>query len=176
MHSKYAPARLRERYDEVQKDPELVSLRGEIAMAELRIQELAQRLGTGESSALWARLLESYQDLAKAMAKHDLAAMNGALVDLRQIIEEGAGQQEVWKEFIAASKDKKELCQQEWKRLVDMNQVITAERARIMVGILTDIFLRHTPEPERRQAVAMEIYKFLDRPARLAEDVLVVED
>src|SRR4051812_28697546 len=55
-HSKYLPARLLARYQEMTQDAELLALRDEIALIDARISDVLQRVERGESSRIWREL------------------------------------------------------------------------------------------------------------------------
>ena len=52
-HSKVLPVRLLERYQASLSDPDLLSMRDDIALVDARMQELLSRVETGESDNLW---------------------------------------------------------------------------------------------------------------------------
>jgi hypothetical protein len=55
-YSRFLPSRLAATYQTAAKDPELLSLRRELALVDARLDDLLQRVDTGESGALWAPL------------------------------------------------------------------------------------------------------------------------
>src|SRR5436305_15207335 len=59
-YSKCLPDRLIGRYEAAQRDPELVAMRDEIALVDVRIGELLSRLDSGESGATWALLRQRW--------------------------------------------------------------------------------------------------------------------
>lgn len=67
LHTKFLPERLRQRYEELVNAPDYVSLREQIGTINLRIQELWQRLGRRDSSKRRADIVESMDDLVKAV-------------------------------------------------------------------------------------------------------------
>src|SRR5918992_3542816 len=52
-HSRYLPVRMAAKYQEAEHDPELLSLRDQIALVDARLADLLARVDTGESGSLW---------------------------------------------------------------------------------------------------------------------------
>lgn len=68
-HSKFLPDRLIGRYEEAQADPHLRSLRQDIAILQVRIQELCQQLkhGSPESKPIWEMIAKAIMLKARVL-------------------------------------------------------------------------------------------------------------
>lgn len=80
------PTRYQEAYDRAVNDPELTSLRRQIALLDAREEELIERLGSGEASALWTKM--------RAMIDEGASRK-----ELLEVIEKGLLQEKNWTEL-----------------------------------------------------------------------------
>src|SRR5262249_52499599 len=67
-YSKFLPIRLAADYERAAHDPELLSLRHELAVVEARIIDLLGRVDTGEAGGLWHRARVAWQMLKRSQA------------------------------------------------------------------------------------------------------------
>src|SRR3990167_2330995 len=98
-YSKYLPARLAERYLEAESDPELLSLRSELALVQARLPALLRQVDTGEAGALWLAARKSFADLKIANAAGDTKKASEAFRDLDYYLEKGAADHLIWMEI-----------------------------------------------------------------------------
>ena len=161
-HGRYSkclpsPSKLIERYEEAAADPELTSLWEEIALVQVRIFELLQRLNTGESGELWARLKRTSRNLSDARRKGDDATAAKLALKLGQIIDEGNAQEDVWRELLDVIERKSELASREWRRMVHLEQFISAERAIVLITAVVDVVKQHVTDRQTLSQISREI-------------------
>lgn len=153
-HSKYAlPPKLLDRYIKAEADPDLLSLRSESALLETRIQEIAARFETGETSGVWESLDENWNNMvaanrrlreareagdgeASALAQADATA---ALESIGRLIKTGTREQANWNELRDAIGDKQKVVTAENKRLIDMSQTLSADQALAFAATLLSL-------------------------------------
>ena len=159
-YSKYLPERLQGRYQEAQADGDLILLRDEIALIDSRITELLGKLDLGESNAAWQTLRDEWRRYKKAIAEGDVDFASLALLNVGHAIEnneDGA----IWSEIYAVVNQRKLLVESERKRLVEMQQMITAERAYLLVSSLVDIVRQHVDDRTIMAAIAADARKLV---------------
>ena len=128
-HGRYSqdlPTQLADRYQAAQADPDLLSLRDEIALMSTRIGELLSTITAGQRT-----------DEAQA----------------------------TWEAISLLIDQRRKLAEAERKRLVDMQQMITAEQAAVLVATLTDAVRRHVDDPAVLSAIAADVDRILTRPS-----------
>ena len=81
-YSKFLPERLRDRYQEAQRDPEILVLRDEVALADARLADLLTRVDAGESGALWKEVKGLGELLGTGVEFADLDVARAALAGL----------------------------------------------------------------------------------------------
>jgi len=119
-YSRSLPVRLAARYEESLQDPDLLSLRDEVAALDARIHEVMQGLDTGESGGIW-------RDLRDAHGRGESATVS-------VLIERGATEAEAWSELLTLLEQRRRLVESERKRLVELHQVLTIDQAMDMLA------------------------------------------
>lgn len=156
-YSKYLPDGLLERYQAARSDPDLLALRDEIALIDVRLGQLLEFATTGEHERLWPMLKEAYGELRKAIQAKDPSAMVGELGILESLINGGADRYGAWVELDRVIEQRRKLVETERKRLVEMQQMITAERAMVLVAVLQESVRKHVRDPQVLAAIASDI-------------------
>lgn len=166
--SKYMPTRLLGKYEEAMKDPELLNLRSDIAVVEARLAELMETLSTGESGALWKAASSAalrIKDLQAAMARPNvtperLAALQTEVAALTSVlvnnVAQGARDVDTWAELLGTMEQKRRIVESERRRLVDMNQMITAESAMGLIVALGMVVKRYVTDRKVLQQISVE--------------------
>jgi hypothetical protein len=158
-HSKYIPERLAERYQEALADGELLALREEIALVDARLADLLGRVDTGESGLFWRQARAALNGYNKAVAeKKDVEAAT-YLFELRQIIDKGIEDYSAWAEVHAVLEQRRRLVESETKRLSQMQQFITAEKAMALIASLTDIIKRHVTDRAALAGISADLIR-----------------
>ena len=154
-YSKYLPARLAGRYEEAAADPDLLVLRQDIALVDARLADLLKRVDKGESGHLWRDLKVTWEKLEAATDDKD--ARTEALRMIRELIKRGASDSATWSEIHGTIDQRRKLVESERKRLVEMQQVITAERAMVMLSVILDIIKTHVTDRNTLASISEEI-------------------
>jgi hypothetical protein len=132
VYLKLLPREIGSRYKACLDDPELVSLKEELALQKARIAELCGQLNTGPAPP-WAEVNQAFAAFRAAQAAKDVDAMKASLAKVEQVIAAGmntaARQAEVWEELLAVIQQKTRTAAAEWKRLGDLQGLLTVEDA-----------------------------------------------
>jgi hypothetical protein len=161
-YSKMLPHKLRETYEAALADNELLSLRDELALMRARLSELAGRLETGESATLWTELTEVYEGMQDAVRNGDVERIISLLDSLGNLVQNGNGNEETWEMIKETLDGTVRINQAEWRRLVDMKQMITAEKAIALVMAVVAAVMRHVRDPHVQSAIHREVSQILN--------------
>jgi hypothetical protein len=154
-YSKFLPAQMAAKYRDATKDPELLSLRSELALLDARTAELLGRMDTGESGAMWEALQQAWAAFRHARNRRDVPQMHLAIDKLDRLMDRQHTDHAAWREIGEAIEQRRKLVDSEQKRLIALQQVITAESALTLMGTLVDIITTHvTDQPTLAQIVA----------------------
>lgn len=181
------PADLRERYVEIFKNPQLLSIRNEVALFVLRQETLVGRLETGESTAMWESLKECKSDFEQANASvSSLAAriretseddperpqlqaefeqakrsMESSLKSMFRVIDKAVEHEDNWSELLELSERTAEMKRLQHARLKDLKQMIPAEQAFMLIGSLVAVVRKTIADKAALAAVEHELTELL---------------
>lgn len=193
--AKYLPETFRRLYDESYNDPELLSIRSEAAVLEARVKVLCERLYSGESGALWKKLLEYWQQFeegnrlsreasatedpeqkaALRQSAHEL--VSDAVQNIGQIIREAQKDESNWRELVSTSQQSASLKQAEMARLQKLQMMMTTEEAIVLMHQLQQAVADVVTDPELRVRIARRFEQLSGggpRPA-IGNDPLTIE-
>lgn len=164
-YSKYLPARLIGRYQEATSDPALLELREEVALLDARLTDLLGRVETGESGEVWKLLRVRFAEFNEAKAAGKVPDMQAALYQIEGLITRGLADYAAWGEIGSVLEQRRRLVESERKRLVEMQQTITTERAMLLIGAIGGIIKAHVTDRTQLEKISQDIGALLDRPA-----------
>ena len=142
-HSRYLPARMADKYNQAQRDPELLSLHDEVALLDARIADLFTRVDAGESEVLRGRLHKEWEEFRLVRASGDVPKMHMAMARLDALMAHDYGDYHAWAELSEKLEQRRKLCESESRRLVAMRQMLGQEQALLLAGALVDAVTRH---------------------------------
>ena len=160
-YSKHLPTRLAGKYLEAQADPNLLNLRSEIALVDARTAELIQQVDTGESGRIWHAVRDTYKELNLAIQTNDSSWMLKCLTTLDSLISAGTRDYAVWREISANIEQRRKLVESERKRLVEMQQMITSERAMLLIAAVVDIVRENVDDTKVLRAISADVGKLI---------------
>lgn len=160
-YSKYLPARLAGRYQEAKADPQLLALREEISLVDSRLADLLQRVDSHEAGYWWKELGRIYGEFLEAQNKKDVPVMSLRLAEIGQIIRAGQSDYAAWDEVYGVLEQRRKFVESERKRLVEMQQVITSERAMLLIAALVDVVKTHVTDRGTLSAISADIGKLI---------------
>lgn len=145
-YSKFLPTRLAARYEETRQDAALLELREEIGLVDARLADLLSRVDTGESGELWQRLMRARVELLACRKANDTPGQIIALGLILDLIGQGHADYRAWAEVGAVLEQRRKLVESERKRLVEMQQMISSERAMALLGAVVNIIKEHVDD------------------------------
>lgn len=160
-YSKYLPARLTERYQEAQADTELLALREEVSLIDSRLTDLLQRVDTHEAGHWWKELRRVYKEYREAERLDDTGTMNHCIEEWGSIVQFGLNDYAAWNEVYGVLEQRRKLVESERKRLIDMQQVITSERAMLLISALVSIIQTHVSDRHTLAAISADVGKLI---------------
>lgn len=160
-YSKYLPARLAERYQASQSDAELLALREEVSLVDTRLTDLLKRVDTNEAGYWWKELKRVHKEYLDAQNDGDIAAMKKALSEWGRILYAGTSDYAAWNEVYNVLEQRRKLVESERKRLIEMQQVITSERAMLLISALVGIVQNHVTDSSTLAAISADVGKLI---------------
>jgi len=150
--SRYLPQHLQERAEAILTDPDLHSLNEAIGLVRLRITDLLERSGVGETGENWRRAQEltgeslvAISRFRAALREGDEATITSAFTDIEQRAREldqlarvGVGDFGTWETINKELDLLRRLTDSETKRLKDLNTMMSAEQVMILMTAIAD--------------------------------------
>jgi hypothetical protein len=158
-YSAYVPERLRARYEQAEDDAELLSLRSELALLDARLMDLLSRVDSGESGHLWADLKRAHREFKIAQRGEDVARMHATLARVEHLIDSAVQDHVAWAEIGGLIEQRRRLAESESKRIVMLQQTITAEQALAMMRAIVDILTRHVRDRKVLSDIVVELQR-----------------
>jgi len=162
-YSKHLPTRLAIEYERARTDARLLELRDEISLLYARLADVLARVDTGESGRLWRELQAVWTRLEAARAAGDARAMAGCMQELNAQITAGYADSAAWKEVRELLQELKQLVDSERKREIAAQEVITSERAALLLGAVLGAIRRHVTDRTILNAIGDELGTLLTR-------------
>ncbi len=155
--SKFLPSRLAAAYQDAMSDPKLMELRRDIAMVDARIIDLLQRVDTGEANEVWHKAQAAMARFEREQAKGHVDGMQLALNRVWTLIRHGAEDYAAWREIGALIEQRRKLCDSEQRRLTLAHEMISADRAMVLVAVVVETVRRHVQDRTILGAIAADL-------------------
>lgn len=153
-YSRYMPKRLLDRYEAAISDKELLVLRDEIALVEVRVTDLLAALSPEAGEDAWREAQSCNEQLQSALQARDAVAARTAAVALARALQPGKEEKEIWGEITRLTDLRRKLVEAERGRLVELSQMITAEQAMMLVVAISHLVRQHVSDPEALRAIS----------------------
>src|SRR5262245_54010300 len=137
-YSRYMKLQLAERFLETAEDPELLSLREDVALVTERIEQLLERVQSGESGAAWRLLKKQWAEFVRHRTAGNVPKMQEALEALAEPLARGFADHAAWEELGLQLDRRARLADMEQRRLEKMQATLTVEEAMGLLGTVLD--------------------------------------
>lgn len=161
---RHLPTHLAALYQEARNNPDLLTLHDDIATVDTRLSELLERVTDDDPRVLWgqAKAVLDKLETAQQRGSRDQVAL---VADLRDIIASGiAGGGSAWDDIFAVLETRRRLVDSEVKRQQILQQMIPAESALLLIGLIEQSIKRHVTNPAELAAIAADIGKLAAQP------------
>jgi hypothetical protein len=159
------PVKLQQRFNDFLGDPDILNLSRDLALLNVRLDELTSRLEDGESVTGWRRAREAFGKLRAGLAASDGAAIRDAVGRLSEIITGATATDNTWRDIRDLLLERRLLAETERRRLVDLHQMVTVSELMVLMNAIIKIVYEEVPEPKRRTAIAMKLRALMNRQA-----------
>jgi hypothetical protein len=161
--SRYLPTGdLRAKYRRIAENPDLLSLRDDVALIQTRQALLLEQLG-GVSSPAWDEALAAYNALEKAKGRDRAAPMSRLGEVLRKGADADQVERQVWSELRKLIQEKTRTTAAEWKRVIDLSGVMTAQDALYFVESVLNTLRECIPDRQTLQRVQTRLLEYMPK-------------
>lgn len=139
--SKSLPDRLAVNYEQALSNPDIVSLKEEIALVDAHMLELVEKLRTGGDSTNTWRLLGDTLMRFRSAKRDDVKA--GFLDQILKLIEQGITESMIWDDIYESIAQRRRLVDTEYKRMVQYGHMLNIEQLMSIIGALLSVIKRY---------------------------------
>lgn len=132
-HKNTLPKPFLEMYLESMNDPQLLELRDEISLLDLRINELTAKVKEGENDQMWEKVQALWRRFMFAVRTGDLVEQNKIINPLNILIQTGASERLAWQDIASLIDRRRKLVETESRRLIAAQHMITVEQAMMIL-------------------------------------------
>ena len=170
-YSKVLPQRLRGSYEEAINDADLLRLKSEIALSDVRRQDLMSQLDKGSHDDFIEQLNHIRRELKGAAFASDTATVRSLSKDLDTLMEEKRPDGSVWRDLIEIEDHKRKLVESERKRMVELGHLLTMEQSLFLLKRIAEII--KAAHSERRLTLPALSREALEDPDERARKFLM---
>lgn len=157
LYSKTLPRHLRADYEAQLLNPDLLTLRREIAVLDARLAELLGAADVGETRQLWESVERIAGEMLEALNRNDAAKLAALVGELVEAARNGANSWRAWGAVQAAMETRNRLVTSERKRQLEQGEMLERAAAIALFGALADAVRKHTkPDGPERGAILAE--------------------
>lgn len=160
--SKDLPTRMAANFQAALADPALIELRGEAALLESRLADLLARVDTGEAGELWLKMSAAATAFTAASRAGQSAEALQAARDMADLAGKGRADWMSWSDVLRTVEALRRVKDSERKRIESAHNVLTADRAMLLVAALTDAVRRHVSDRKTLDLIGREIGRLVD--------------
>jgi hypothetical protein len=164
-YSKDLPTHLGARFLAAQSDPDLLNLNAEISLVDTRVGDLLQRVDIDGAGALWLSLGGIVDDLEAFFDEEDMEGIEQGITRLKQLIRRAKDDAEAWNQIYPLVEQRRKLVESEGKRRKDMQDMITSEKAMLLVTSLVDTVRKHVHDRDTLAAISADLARLLEHDA-----------
>jgi hypothetical protein len=165
-YSKSLPARLSQDYEQALADPDLLSIREDVALLDSRLADVLAAASNHEAGELWANLKAALKEYDGARGKDIEQKRSDALANIRWLINEGYQEWQAWRDIRALLQERKSLVESERDRLKQMQLMITTERANVLLGAIAGIIRTHVTDRTALTGIAADMRRLVSAEPR----------
>lgn len=164
-YSKYMPNELLKVYTETSDDPQLLSLRAEIAMMDALLSTMLPKLGTGESGKAWDTVKKLIKKVRIAYKTENLGTMEDALSEMEDLANHRILHYETEKEIKDTVDQRRKLVETETKISMQNERAIPVEQLMLLMSQVLNVIQSVVTEDKQRYAIAVELQRLISLPA-----------
>lgn len=162
--SKYLPEQLRARYLEALSDPELLSMKAELGLLDVRLdQVLASLEGETGGKAILLAFRQQVNEIALMFRRRDYGSMMQGLLDLQAAVRDGAIEAAAWQQITDLIERRQRVTESERKRMLEIRQYVSVTQAQAFMAALIASVHQHVKDPTALRAIAADFQALADR-------------
>jgi hypothetical protein len=165
-YSRDLPTRVLARYESALADPELLSVRDDVALLQGAITDVMSEMKEAEARPDLDQILSSVERISSEWTGWDWTRMQGELDKLKESIVGQRSQRAAMREVRELIREKAQLVAQENRLLLDRQQMITVEQYLLGMRALGLAVRRLVDDPVKLRQIDVEFRRLASVPER----------
>lgn len=161
--SKDLPTRLKDAFERSLTSPDQASMATELALVDARVQELLQKLPSGDALEIWEAAQHGVRDLRKYLDDDKVPEALTEAEKLEDFFKTAIGERYIWREIHEVVEQRRRIADTEVKREKVLSDNMTMAQAGVFIGAVMSSIMRHVTEPSMRVAVANDLRQLIIR-------------
>lgn len=153
-HTQYLPERLVAAYNAALNDPELLDLKQSVALIDTRLLDLLSRVDSGESGALWAETVKTYQELRKAYRGGDHITIMKAFGSMDAVIDSVMQDYAAWGEIQRLLDDRRKHVETQANVELKGERAVSATELMTFMGAVLNLIQTTVSDKQERMKIA----------------------
>ncbi len=158
--SKYIPDDLDSRLHELNEsrnEGEFLSLKHQIKLVEVRLSQIEEKLGSGDSEKTWREVKEAKNEIQTALKSGNKDKIISAFQKLNLAIDEGIEEYRSWNELFKAQRQYAKLISSERKKLIEDRYMLSVDEVMILLSMVGYVIRENVSDANIRRKLANEI-------------------
>jgi hypothetical protein len=153
----YLPQRLRDRFGEASASSDQLSNAQQIALVDLRVSQLLERIDTTESGRRWYETKAAMREFVVTMRSGDQVRTAETLTELNSAINRGVNDADNWAEIMQAIEVRRRVTETELRRIRAANEFMSAQEALALITLISESVNRHVDNLGAKALIAADI-------------------
>lgn len=158
-YTHYLDRSLQGRYQQSLSDPELLALRDEVALIELRIAEVSARLKSAGSSEVWSNLVQTVNRLESALSAGNADKIGELIRETISLVRSGNAIESNWADLFAAISRKGTISELQHAREQKLHQTMSVADVLALVQAVAQSVQLHCTDRNQRRAIQLELQR-----------------
>lgn len=160
VYSKHLPTRYLQDYEDSLNDPNLLSMRREMALLDVRLGELLKRLETSDAPQAWNKISVATAMMDKAIHDNKFDELPTILRMLRDAVMAHREDSESWREIVALIDNRRKVADVERRRVEAAKKYLTLQEANTMMAYFVASVMKNVTNPAERSRISEDLRVF----------------
>jgi len=161
-YSQHLPTRYLHAFELSLRDPELTSMKYQLALLDARETELIKRLDTSESGAAWVMVKELAVELKNALDGGHKNLLASTTVALLNAMDVGISDNAQWAELYAIMELRRKISETERKREEGLKAHMTLDEMTKVASFIAGLMRRYVPDQKALRHASLELSEFFN--------------
>jgi hypothetical protein len=165
-YSKYVNKDINARLGELQesrKEGEFLTLKHQIELVEVRISQIAQKLGSGDSALTWMEVKNARDELQSAIRAGKPELLSIAIQKLNLAIKEGEDDYRSWDELFKAQRHYERLLSSERKKMIEDKYMLSVEEVMMLLAMIGVAIKEKVQDAGIRRELVVEVQRIAEK-------------